>query len=43
MDNEVKFVGSVVRCVYQSDDYRIYALDVDKEKYPNIKFNKYKQ
>lgn len=42
MDNEVKFVGIVVRCIYQSDDYRIYALDVDKEKYPNIKHNKYK-
>jgi len=42
MDNEVKFVGSVVKCIFQSDDYRIYALDVDKEKYPNIKFSKYK-
>lgn len=42
MDNEVKFVGTVVRCIYESDDYRIYALDADKDKYPNIKHNKYK-
>ena len=42
MDQEVKFTGTVVRCIYQSDDYRIYALDVDKEKYPDIKHNKYK-
>lgn len=42
MDQEVKFTGTVVRCIYQSEDYRIYALDVDKEKYPDIKHNKYK-
>ena len=42
MDNKVKFVGKMVRNIYESDDYRIFALDVDKEKYPNIKSNKYK-
>ena len=41
MDQEVNFIGTVVRCIYQSDDYRIYALDVDKNKYPDIKRSKY--
>jgi len=42
MDTEIKFIGTVVRCIYENDDFRIYALDVDKNIYPDIKFNKYK-
>ena len=42
MDNEVKFVGTMVRKVYDGDDYKIYGLNVSKEKYPDIKQNKYK-
>ena len=41
MDKEVSFIGTVVRCVYQSDDFRIYAFDINKDKYPNIKRSKY--
>ena len=42
MDNEVKFVGTMVRKVYDGDDYKIYGLNVSKEKYPDIKRNKFK-
>lgn len=42
MDQEVKFVGTMVRKIYDSEDFKIYAVDVDKATYPDIKFNKYK-
>ena len=42
MDQEVKFVGTMVRKIYDSEDFKIYAMDVDKATYPDIKFNKYK-
>lgn len=38
---EVKFKCSVVRKTYDDGDYKIYAVDVDKNKYPDIKFTKY--
>lgn len=38
---EVKFKCSVVRKTYDGGDYKIYAVDVDKNKYPDIKFTKY--
>lgn len=38
---EFKFIGKIVRCTYDTSDFRIYAVDVDKKKYPNIKHNKY--
>ena len=42
MDQEIKFVGTMVRKIYDSEDFKIYAMDVDKATYPDIKFNKYK-
>ena len=36
-----KFKGIVIRCTYDSPDYKIYAVDVSKKDYPNIKQNKY--
>lgn len=42
MDNEVKFVGTMVRKVYDDEDYKIYGLDVSREEYPDIKRNKFK-
>lgn len=43
MDNkQYKFKGVVVRCTYNTPDFKIYALDVDKERYPDVKQNKYK-
>lgn len=38
---EVKFNCKIVKCMYNSDNYKIYATDVDKKEYPNIKHNKY--
>ena len=36
-----KFKGKVKKCVYRSDTFSVYALEVDKEKYPEIKQNSY--
>lgn len=40
-DKEIIFKGRVIRQTYDGGDYKIYALDVDKEIYPEIKFTKY--
>ena len=34
---EVKFNCKIVKCMYNSEDYKIYATDVDKKEFPNIK------
>lgn len=42
MDNKhCKFKGVVIRCTYNTPDYKIYAVDVSKIDYPDIKQNKY--
>ena len=42
MDNkQYKFKGVVIRCTYNTPDYKIYAIDVNKKDYPDIKQNKY--
>jgi exodeoxyribonuclease V alpha subunit len=42
MDNkQYKFKGVVVRCTYNTPDYKIYAVDVSKIDYPDVKQNKY--
>ena len=38
---EYQFSGVVKQCVYNTENFKIYALDVDKDEYPNIKHNKY--
>lgn len=38
---DVKFNCKIVKCMYNSENYKIYAADVDKKEYPNIKHNKY--
>ena len=40
-EKEYKFSGKVVRCTYNTPDFKIFALDVDKQKYPDIKHTKY--
>ena len=40
-EKEYKFSGKVVRCTYNTPDFKIFALNVDKNKYPEIKHNKY--
>lgn len=41
--NTVEFEGRVEKCIYNKSDsdWAIYAMNVDPEKYPNIKQNKY--
>ena len=41
-EKEYKFTGRVIRCIYDTENFRIYAFDVDKNKYPNIKHSRYK-
>lgn len=41
MEKEFKFSGEIVRCTYDTEDYKIYAVDVSKEKYPEVKHNKF--
>lgn len=40
-NNTVEFKGNVVRCVFNSESFKVYAVDFDKKQYPNIKKNKY--
>ena len=40
-EKEVLFKGKIVRPVFESEDYRVYAVDVDKSIYPDIKLTKY--
>ena len=40
-NDKIKFIGKVVRCTYDSENYKVYAIDVDRDKYPSIKFTKY--
>ena len=41
MSELYKFKGKVTRTIYKSDSFSVYALDVDKTNYPDIKRNKY--
>ena len=36
-----KFKGVVERCIYNTPDFKIYAVNVDKIKYPELKQSKY--
>lgn len=42
MNELFKFKGKVVKPIYKSDSFSVYALDVDKTVYPDVKQNKYK-
>lgn len=37
-----KFKGKVKKCVFKSDSFSVYAVDVDVKKYPEIQLNQYK-
>ena len=39
---EVTFVGRPQRCIYNGSDFKVYAFWIDKDKYPEIHMNKYK-
>jgi len=38
---EVKFKCTAIRCIYSSDNFKIYSVDVNRQEYPQIKFTKY--
>ena len=40
-DKKYKFKGVIERCVYNSPDFKIYAVTTDKKEYPELKRNKY--
>ncbi len=40
-EKKVFFKGTVIRKTYEREDYKVYAMDVEKEAYPEIKFTKY--
>ena len=39
---QYKFKGKVNRCVFSSETFKCYAVDVDTKKYPYIQLNRYK-
>ena len=40
-DKQYKFKGIIDKCVYNTPDFKIYGVSVDKKKYPELKLNKY--
>lgn len=40
-EKEILFKGKIIRKTYDGGDYKIYAVDVNKNIYPDIKFTKY--
>jgi exodeoxyribonuclease V alpha subunit len=40
-EKQYKFKGVVIKCTYNTPDYKIYAVVVNKNDYPEIKQNKY--
>lgn len=38
---QYKFKGIIERCIYDTPDFKIYAVAVDKKQYPELKQNKY--
>ena len=38
-NEEIRFKGIVVRCRYNSDNFKIYVVDVNNEEYPEVKRN----
>lgn len=41
LETKVEFVGRVVREVWSSDSFKVYALDVDNNTYPDLKKSKW--
>lgn len=40
-NKQFKFKGKVKRCVYKSETFKVYAIEVDKKVFPEIKHSKY--
>lgn len=42
MDNkQIKFKGVIEKCIYNTPDFKIYAVNADRKQYPELKQNKY--
>lgn len=39
---QIKFKGRVNRCVFSSETFKCYAVDVDTKAYPEVQLNRYK-
>lgn len=39
---EVTFTGQLVKKIFDAPDFKIYAMEVDSELYPYVKFNKFR-
>ena len=42
-ENIYKFTATILHCNYNTPDFKIYVVDVDNKKFPNIKRNSYKK
>lgn len=40
-DKEITFKGRVLRCVYNTPNFKTYAIDFDANKYPDVQKNRY--
>ena len=40
-NKQVEFVGRVLNQIYSSDDYKMYAVEEDRTKYPDLKHTKF--
>lgn len=40
-DKQVEFKGEISKCVYSSPNFKVYGVDVDILKYPDVKLNQY--
>lgn len=41
-DEQVEFRATPVRCVYSSDNFKVYGCAIDEKKYPHIAMNRFK-
>ena len=43
MNDNIKheFKGTVKKVIYNGEDFKVFAIDVDKKQYPEVHFNKY--
>ena len=40
-NKQYKFKGRVSRCIWNGEDFKVYALDINRNDYPDIQLNKY--
>ena len=37
----IKFEATPVKCIFNAENYKIYACDIDKQKFPDVQLNNY--